>query len=101
MTLDYWFLSPPEILDMTFCKYTEPLRPLYIKGLDIVHISIRKFMPFGQEDPNDHYRPWMEKHIGVQGADWDWAVSPSTSETFEIRFIDKQKALLFELTWPI
>lgn len=23
-------------------------------------------------DPNDHYRPWLEKNIGKQGRDWDW-----------------------------
>ena len=25
-------------------------------------------------DPNDHYRPWMEKHIGKQGWDWNWGL---------------------------
>lgn len=23
-------------------------------------------------DPNDHYRPWLEKHVGRQHLDWDW-----------------------------
>lgn len=23
-------------------------------------------------DPNDHYRPWMEKHVGRQTWDWNW-----------------------------
>ena len=23
-------------------------------------------------DPNDHYRPWLEKNIGRQGWDWQW-----------------------------
>ena len=23
-------------------------------------------------DPNDHYRPWLEKNVGKQGIDWDW-----------------------------
>ena len=23
-------------------------------------------------DPNDHYRPWLEKNIGKQGWDWEW-----------------------------
>lgn len=23
-------------------------------------------------DPNDHYRPWLEEHIGQQHWDWDW-----------------------------
>jgi hypothetical protein len=25
-------------------------------------------------DPNDHYRPWLEKNVGKQGRDWDWQV---------------------------
>lgn len=25
-------------------------------------------------DPNDHYRPWMEKNVGRQGWDWDWSM---------------------------
>ena len=23
-------------------------------------------------DPNDHYRPWLEKYVGRQGWDWNW-----------------------------
>ena len=23
-------------------------------------------------DPNDHYRPWLEEHVGRQGWDWQW-----------------------------
>lgn len=26
-------------------------------------------------DPNDHYRPWLEKHIGKQGWDWNWGMA--------------------------
>ena len=26
-------------------------------------------------DPNDHYRPWMEQHIGKQGQDWNWGIA--------------------------
>jgi hypothetical protein len=25
-------------------------------------------------DPNDHYRPWLEKHVGRQHLDWDWKI---------------------------
>lgn len=25
-------------------------------------------------DPNDHYRPWLEEHVGKQHRDWDWDV---------------------------
>ena len=25
-------------------------------------------------DPNDHYRPALEKNVGKQGWDWDWRI---------------------------
>lgn len=25
-------------------------------------------------DPNDHYRPWLEEHVGRQGWDWNWGM---------------------------
>jgi hypothetical protein len=30
------------------------------------------YIKFESADPNDHYRPWMEKHVGKQGRDWNW-----------------------------
>ena len=45
-------------------------------------------------DPNDHYRPDLEKYIGRQGRDWDWALTDgdvrSNSLTVKIR-VGKQK----------
>lgn len=26
-------------------------------------------------DPNDHYRPFMEKYVGRQGWDWNWGMA--------------------------
>lgn len=26
-------------------------------------------------DPNDHYRWWLEKHVGKQGWDWHWEIA--------------------------
>jgi hypothetical protein len=25
-------------------------------------------------DPDDHYRPWLEQHVGKQGWDWNWGM---------------------------
>ena len=30
-------------------------------------------------DPNDHYRPWLEKHVGKQCRDWDWRIGPAAA----------------------
>ena len=39
-------------------------------------------------DPNDHYRPWMEQHVGRQGWDWDWSMLDSdiTNNCLSIKF---------------
>jgi hypothetical protein len=26
-------------------------------------------------DPNDHYRPFLEQHVGRQGWDWNWGMA--------------------------
>ena len=30
-------------------------------------------------DPNDHYRPWLEKNVGQQGWDWNWGLRDNNS----------------------
>ena len=41
-------------------------------------------------DPNDHYRPWLEKHAGQQGWDWNWRIGKSVTNNndsiIEIKF---------------
>jgi len=39
-------------------------------------------------DPNDHYRPWLEKHVGRQGIDWQWEPSFSTKNSMAYDTID-------------
>jgi hypothetical protein len=49
---------------------------------------------FGTNDPNEHYRPWLEENVGKQGRDWDWT-NWSGTENFEIRIVvSKRKASL-------
>ena len=33
------------------------------------------YITFESADPNDHYRPWMEQHVGRQGWDWNWGMA--------------------------
>jgi hypothetical protein len=43
-------------------------------------------------DPNDHYRPWLENHVGRQGWDWDWRVGPHAADNgFGTIGVDKVK----------
>lgn len=32
------------------------------------------FIQSESADPNDHYRPWLEKNVGKQGWDWNWRI---------------------------
>jgi hypothetical protein len=33
------------------------------------------YITYESADPNDHYRPWMEQHVGRQGWDWNWGMA--------------------------
>lgn len=37
-------------------------------------------------DPNDHYRPWLEKYVGKQGWDWNWKLDPHGFDSLIIKF---------------
>jgi len=64
------------------------------------HVSIRPFMAKNCLEPNHHYRPWLEEHIGEQGVKWNWEICGTDIDYLEIYFTDKEHATLFELTWP-
>ena len=54
-------------------------------------------------DPNDHYRPWLEKHVGRQGWHWDWEImNPDISSntlTIRIRRDKARYATLAAIQW--
>ena len=54
-------------------------------------------------DPNDHYRPWLEKNVGRQGWDWDWGLvnnDPSENRiTIKIRKKYSKHAIIAALKW--
>ena len=54
-------------------------------------------------DPNDHYRPWMEKHVGRQGWDWNWGMggSDATEDRLTIKIRQKyaEHATIAALKW--
>jgi hypothetical protein len=54
-------------------------------------------------DPNDHYRPDLEKNIGKQGWDWNWGTADmdATNNTLTIKFRKKfsDAAMMYKLKW--
>jgi hypothetical protein len=54
-------------------------------------------------DPNDHYRPWLEKHVGRQKWDWDWGLADTDATenrlTIKIRQKYQDCAIIAKLMW--
>lgn len=52
-------------------------------------------------DPNDHYRPELEKNVGRQGVDWDWGNLFIDPDQIEIMFKKKYEkmAIYYQLKW--
>lgn len=54
-------------------------------------------------DPNDHYRPWMEQHVGRQGWDWDWGMADRDATdnrlTIKIRQRYAEYATIAAMRW--
>ena len=54
-------------------------------------------------DPNDHYRPWLEKHVGKQSWNWQWGMGGEdvTENRLTIKFRrgKEQQAVIAALRW--
>jgi len=52
-------------------------------------------------DPNDHYRPYLEKHVGIQSWDWDWRIDNTATDTLRIKIRRKHRkyATILALMW--
>ena len=54
-------------------------------------------------DPNDHYRPYMEHHVGKQGWDWDWCLMNNDITenrlTIKLRKGREKYATILQLKW--
>lgn len=68
--------------------------------MEYIHRTRRPFMLPDTDEPNVHYRPWLEKNVGKQGIKWDWDFCHNNLDMIEIQFTDEAHAVLFELTWP-
>ena len=61
------------------------------------------YVAFESADPNDHYRPWLEQHIGKQGWDWNWGMGGMDATenrlTIKIRQKYAEHATIAALRW--
>ena len=58
---------------------------------------------FESADPNDHYRPFLEQHVGRQGWDWNWGMGGMDATenrlTIKIRQKYAEHATMAALRW--
>ncbi len=61
------------------------------------------YVTFESADPNDHYRPWLEQHVGRQGWDWNWGMGGMDATdnrlTIKIRQKYAEYATIAALRW--
>ena len=54
-------------------------------------------------DPNDHYRPYLEEHVGRQGWDWNWGMGGNNATedrlTIKIRRKYSHHATILAMKW--
>jgi hypothetical protein len=54
-------------------------------------------------DPNDHYRPFLEQHVGRQGWDWNWGMADRDATDNRLTIKIRQKyadyAIIAALRW--
>jgi len=61
------------------------------------------YITYESADPNDHYRPWMEQHVGRQGWDWNWGMADRDATdnrlTIKIRKKHAKYATVAAIKW--
>lgn len=61
------------------------------------------YITYESADPNDHYRPWLEKHVGRQGWDWNWGMANNDASenrlTIKIRQKYQECAIIAKMMW--
>ena len=61
------------------------------------------YITYESADPNDHYRPWLEEHVGRQKWDWDWGMADRDATdnrlTIKIRQKYAKYATIAALRW--
>ncbi len=61
------------------------------------------YVTYESADPNDHYRPFMEKYVGRQGWDWNWGMQDNDIAenrlTIKFRQAKREWAIIAALKW--
>lgn len=109
----YKLFNHPNFLDELWWKYMpgDIIRVKWPSGKIVVDHNDPRWIDLGgavwvefdSADPNDHYRPWLEKYIGRQGWDWNWAIknydASENSITLKIRRKHNKYVPIILLKW--
>lgn len=73
------------------------------RGKVLGTVGDRNIVDMMSADPNDHYRPFLEQHVGRQGWDWNWGMGDRDATedrlTIKIRRHRAQWATVIALQW--
>ena len=67
----WWRFMPGVVINVAWPKGRIRVGPGHRQGWAGVG---PEFEYVDSADPNDFYRPWLEKYVGKQGWDWNWGM---------------------------
>ena len=96
----WWYLMPGVVINVAWPKGEIKVGPSHRDGWSGIG---PEYEYVESADPNDHYRPWMEEHVGKQGWDWNWGMANNNAAenrlTIKIRRNHQEFAMIAKLQW--
>jgi len=96
----WWRFVPGTVVNVRWPRGQVKVGPSHRDGWS----GIGEYFEYVESaDPNDHYRPFLEKHVGKQGWDWDWGMADRDATdnrlTIKIRRKHEKYATMIALMW--
>ena len=96
----WWRFMPGVVINVKWPKGQIKVGPSHKLGWN----GIADYYEYTESaDPNDHYRPWMEEHVGRQGWDWNWGMAnddvTENRLTIKIRQKHAEYATIAAMRW--
>ena len=96
----WWRFMPGVTINVSWPKGQVKVGPSHRLGWN----GIGDYFEYADSaDPNDHYRPWLEEHVGKQGWDWNWGMGGMDATenrlTIKIRQKYAKYATIAALRW--
>ena len=96
----WWRFMPGVVINVAWPKGQVKVGPSHRDGYSGYG---PEFEYIDSADPNDHYRPWLEKYAGKQGIHWNWGMADrdATDNRLTIKIIKSKAkyASYFAIKW--